>query len=360
MFHPLIRIFLFFLLPLFVIGESHAEKLFQGLEHEIVYLKEFKAFHILKIDPQFFTIVSKKAENETLETVATIANRYHAIAAVNGGFFKMEGEFAHLPMGILKIDNEWIATPHKPRGAIGWSTDDSQVLFDQVLTRVTGLINQEPFLIDGINRIRADNQLILYNRFFYPIYQKQEGIEFLIKDNSMDELIDNLKLINGDLVLSIGPIKTPLFSNFPVRSNFDWDVQVIPQSIPAYTHSDQWKKMTYIVGGTPILVREGEFLTDFSSEQTLPSFLHTPYARTAVGILPNGHFVFVIAEAITIPDLALFMHHIGCVEALNLDGGGSSTMVLNQEILSFTHTEDESGIGFSIRKVSDAILVIPK
>lgn len=145
---------------------------------------------------------------------------------------------------------------------------------------------------------------------------------------------------------------------------------VIPQSKPKHTSSIDWDNATFIVGGAPILVRSSQILTDYSSEQTIKSFLYKKHARTAVGILPNGHFVFVVVDGIkwfffnstgiTIPDLANFMHEIGCVEALNLDGGGSSTMVLDGQVINTPCGEIYDGKGHYVRAVSDAILVIPK
>lgn len=164
--------------------------------------------------------------------------------------------------------------------------------------------------------------------------------------------------------------KKVLFDQVLVDISLDNAVSIIPQSTPNYTNSNDWSLATYIVGGAPILVRSSRMLTDFSSEKTIKSFLYKKHARTAIGILPNGHFVLVAVDGtnryffsnlgFSIPDLANFMSDIGCKEALNLDGGGSTTMVLQGNVINTPCGELTDDKGNYVREVSDAILVIPK
>lgn len=164
--------------------------------------------------------------------------------------------------------------------------------------------------------------------------------------------------------------KKVLFDQVLTDISLDHKVSVIPQSVPKYTNPNDWYLATYIVGGTPILVRSNHVLTDFSSEKTIRSFIYKKHARTAIGILSNGHFVLVSVDGskrfffgnlgITIPDLANFMSDIGCKDALNLDGGGSTTMILQGNIINTPCGELTDDKGNHVREVSDAILVIPK
>jgi hypothetical protein len=126
------RGFLFFCFPLFSLFSSEPYTLTQ------LYLADLTSVHILEIDPHFFHIISVTAGPGKTNTVQELAEKYGAFAGVNGGFFKQEGEFAEFPMGALKIEGDWITTPYKLRGAIGWTNDGSYPLFDQILTKVTG------------------------------------------------------------------------------------------------------------------------------------------------------------------------------------------------------------------------------
>ncbi len=256
-----------------------------GINYESYLLQDKTVVHVLIIDPVLFDLVLVKANLNSLETVEEMAKRNHAIAAINGGFFKQNGKFSGDPVGILKIKDRFYGQPIHPRGAIGWSNNDEEVLFDQLLTDVN-----------------------------------------------------------------------------------ETCITILPQS--GTTRASDWNFKQYILGGSPILVLENRFLTDFSSEKTIKSFLYKKHARSAVGVLSNGNFVFVAVDGtrnlifsnsgITIPDLALFMWQIGCKDALNLDGGGSSTLIFQEQILNNPCGEFYNGHGNYLREVSDAILVIPK
>lgn len=87
------------------------------------------------------------------------------------------------------------------------------------------------------------------------------------------------------------------------------------------TTGAQWDLMENIVGGAPLLIQNGVKIVDFAPEQTIDSFLMESHARTAVGLLPNGNWVFVVVDGMRIDELADFMESLGCTEALNLDGG---------------------------------------
>ena len=64
--------------------------------------------------------------------------------------------------------------------------------------------------------------------------------------------------------------------------------------------------------------------------------------RTGVGIIDENHFVFVVvdgrspgySEGVTMTELATIFQHLGATEAYNLDGGGSSTMYFNGELVN--------------------------
>src|SRR4051812_6820384 len=92
----------------------------------------FTSIHVLTVNPHEHLIIPVKALGEEVsrETVAILANRHGAVAAVNGGFWKLDGK----PAGALKVNNQWLGTPIKPRGAIGWSLINQKVLIDRILT----------------------------------------------------------------------------------------------------------------------------------------------------------------------------------------------------------------------------------
>jgi exopolysaccharide biosynthesis protein len=86
------------------------------------------------------------------------------------------------------------------------------------------------------------------------------------------------------------------------------------------------------------------------------------HPRTAIGWRADGTLVLVVVDGrqprisvgMTINELAHLMLDLGCVEAINLDGGGSSTMVIRNKIVN--NPSDSTGE----RPVSDALLIFPR
>ena len=83
--------------------------------------------------------------------------------------------------------------------------------------------------------------------------------------------------------------------------------------------------------------------------------------RTAIGIIDDLHYVFVVSdgrteesEGLSLLELAEFMDSIGVETAYNLDGGGSSTMYFNGAVVNNPTT---SGRSVKERSVSDIVCI---
>lgn len=110
----------------------------------------------------------------------------------------------------------------------------------------------------------------------------------------------------------------------------------------------------------PALVRDGELL-DFPETYFISTDKDIREPRTAIGWIDDLHYVFVVADGrrtgwsdkgMSLQELQQVMYDEGCLVAYNLDGGGSSTLYLNGEILN-------QPSGGSQRKVSDILLITP-
>jgi exopolysaccharide biosynthesis protein len=96
------------------------------------------------------------------------------------------------------------------------------------------------------------------------------------------------------------------------------------------------------VSGWPALMKECRAL-DAAALPGSDSFTRSPHPRTAVGLSKDGRYLYLVvadgrqenARGLTLEELALFMaKDLGVCSAMNLDGGGSSVMVLNGEIVN--------------------------
>ncbi|NCI51186.1 phosphodiester glycosidase family protein [Sediminibacterium roseum] len=99
----------------------------------------------------------------------------------------------------------------------------------------------------------------------------------------------------------------------------------------------KWK-MDAAVGGGPVLVQDGEVKISNNEEMKFGGKqIDDKHPRTAMGYTKDGKLIMLViegrfpnkAEGATLTQEARMLKEIGCVEALNLDGGGSSCMLVN-------------------------------
>lgn len=116
--------------------------------------------------------------------------------------------------------------------------------------------------------------------------------------------------------------------------------------------------VTQLFAFGPTLVENGEVAVSQNAEVG-KAMASNP--RTAIGIIDACHYILVVAdgrssesEGLSLYELAQILQEYGCETAYNLDGGGSSTMYFNGEIVNNPTT---NGRSFSEREVSDIVYI---
>ncbi|MGZ4196197.1 MAG: phosphodiester glycosidase family protein [Solirubrobacteraceae bacterium] len=129
----------------------------------------------------------------------------------------------------------------------------------------------------------------------------------------------------------------------------------------------QVDRQTDIVSAAPVLLRDGRLAIDAVTEGVLDprdlnnySFSADRHARTIAGIDRRGRLLLVtadgipgVSEGLTLTEEAHLMRSLGAVDAMNLDGGGSTSFVVDGTTIN--RTSDAAGP----RAVGDSIEVVP-
>jgi hypothetical protein len=256
-----------------------------------------QSIHIIEVDPDIYEIKPIKALDNGIgrESVLSIAGRYGALASINGGFFSIGGTLDGRACGTLKIQ-DWYALPLKPRGCIGWSIQDQNPKMDRLLVNVLADYDFNQILIHGLNRARKEGEIILFTPCFHKTtLTHPDGEEIVVVDGVIQSISKggSSKIPENGYVLSVQQTN-PLFGSFHVGKSLTYNIQIHP--LMGVTSADEWRELNYIIGGTPVLMHHSARIVDFESEQTLSTFLSNKHARTAVGILPNGHWLFVVVD----------------------------------------------------------------
>jgi uncharacterized protein YigE (DUF2233 family) len=254
-----------------------------------------------------------------LEEVKDQASRVSAIAAVNGNYFKKDGT----PLGTLLIDGEWIAGPIYDRTSLG-ITADGEILVDRV--NLHGILESsnpevQSIWVNNINQPRrTGSHLVVYTRRWGAAVRMQyEGCLIAVDASGrvVDKTLQTIAVPYGGFVLSDG--KSGEISRLKVGDlvNLKW-----------HTKPEKWSKVVHAVSGGPVIIRDGQLYVGLKDENFRKSWTGRQItARTAIGVTANRHLILATIEGPhTLWDVAKFLKKLGCVDAINLDGGGSTTM----------------------------------
>ncbi|MBL7067399.1 MAG: phosphodiester glycosidase family protein [Candidatus Marinimicrobia bacterium] len=202
--------------------------------------------------------------------------------------------------------------------------------------------------ISEINRDRGTNDLILYNSFHgVSTDTDNNGTEILISPlygwfvndtiqcivESIESGIGNMAIPVGKAVLSgNGTESTFLEENISLGDTIQLFLGLIPSI----------SKLKHLVGGFPTIIKNGQnYAVEGYYEEGGASTFHTDlHPRTAVGFSADStklYFITVdgrqsISRGMNLIELADFMVSIGVYKGMNLDGGGSTTMIVRDKV----------------------------
>jgi len=355
---------------------AEEEILVDGVSYEIQKTKKPQTIHVLRVDPNKARICCIHALNECLgkERLSVMAMRSGAIAAINGGFYADGGEFNGKSSGMLKVHGKWIASTMQPRVAMGWKKDGTHAVFDRILLETTLTCGKKKYHARDINRWRGDHEAILFTADYHrSAPTKKEGKEVIIQNNrviGIKHTKGESKIPENGYVLSIGPNSKIDTNEFHAGTEASVSFKVKPLLDTSSNSKKAWQECDYIIGGAPLLVKDGKVIKHYSKEDVSGYFVRGSLPRTAAGVTQDGTWIFVVVDGrnpeesigMSLPELAKYMVSLGCIHAMNLDGGGSAAMVIDDDI-SNTPADNCSEIPDPDqkyeRKISDAIVILP-
>ena len=367
-----------------------------GIDYEHMQQKDPNlSIHTLEINPNLAEIkIAKAFENQSFgrKILSKIATENSAVAAVNGGFFdckinvleKINRYFGKYlknflsflnmretdngnPAGNLKIKNRFISTSNPTRtkrGTICWSQDGKKAEIIRLKIKFELKIGGKEFPVNRINYDRKHFKAVLYTPDFNEkTMTNSDGTEIIIKEGKVEKIIQNqgnslipkdgfAYSVSNSLELDLNKIKLYDEVEITYRYLLDTDQE----------KEDEIKQFANMVEGAPVLILNNQKI-DLSKnkENVIESFINNKHPRTAVGIKPNGNWIFVVVDGrqpelsvgMNLHELANFIEKLGCEKALNLDGGGSSHIFVNGKIKNSPSDVKE-------RPISNAFLIFPK
>ncbi len=331
------------------IGNLQCETIAPGVVHKFV--RGPLSINIIDVDMERAPVKVQPymagATFDRLKDVADHARESKALAAINANYFKKDGT----PLGTLIVDGEWVAGPIFDRVSMGIDRDGKvkidRVSLNGLLTSSNEDVNN--VWVNNINQPRRHGtHLIAYTRRWGgSVKTPLEGR--LVSVNAQGQVQDTVEATSlaipyGGFVLS--DTKDSAISSLQRGDNVQ---------LSWHTRPGDWQDVVEAVSGGPMLIKDGSLFVDLQDENFRKAWTGSQIrARTAVGVTADNHLLLTTVEGPhTLWDVAKFLHKMGAVDAMNLDGGGSTTMVVHGS----TVTRNANA---SQRRVASSIVVIDK
>ena len=274
---------------------------------------------------QIQPVLSNSANLQSRRSISSMAKNNNIIAAVNGTYFKPQ---TGVPLGTLMIDGKVYTGPVYDRVALGIFEDGFDVARVQLNASIEG--SGVKVKVDNINQPRMlSTYVLVYTPEWgkYSPYAPKYGMSLRVADGKITKASANPLVIpeNGYVISGPKKLLQPLLKDKDVKL----DVKTIPE----------WKNVKHIISGGPYLVKDGDVFVDMTAQKLRAIGGRNP--RTAIGYTSDHNFILVTADGregssigMTLMELANFMKSLGCIGAINLDGGGSTVMYVNGSVVN--------------------------
>ncbi|MFC1540520.1 phosphodiester glycosidase family protein [Candidatus Margulisiibacteriota bacterium] len=306
------------------------------------------------------------ARHFRLDRVSEIVADHNALAGINGTYFASTGT----PLGALMIDRELISFSIYGRTAFFLDEGHKPYIDNIDIASTFVLEDGTRYKITGINEGRGQSEIIMYTPAWSShTHTGNHGIEFVVANSIVKEInLANSRIPDNGFVLSVtGPMVEVLAESIRVGDPVDTQIKIIP-----YSTSPQ--NMLHLVSGGPRLLKSGRIYVSKHGERFKVDIAKGRASRTAIGITKERELLLVTVDGpprnnnrqqqgreaaeqasigVTLEELSKLMLSLGAVEAMNLDGGSSSTMVIENRVVN-------KPAGGGQRRVSNALVVRPK
>lgn len=330
--------------------------------------------HTVKVDrtSKRLAVGSTHAKHQALglETIAqqlagVAMDQGRVVAGINGGFYVRDRAYAGCPRGLQVVDGEVISAPN---GNVTFWTDAlGEPHLANVYPEFKVIQPDGSATSFGLNGPRSDSYVVLYTPAVGASTRTRDGREFVLEPVEGSRWLP--LQMSREYSVRVTEIKdsgdTPVPPNGMVlsigRAMFRRFAEVKPGSVLKLSTgcTPALAGVRTALSGAPVLVANGK-------RQKVRASIDAPYEessmlerhpRTAFGWNKDWYFLVVVdgrqrdlSVGMTLDELSTYLVRLGCEEAFNLDGGGSSTLWFNGEV------RNEPCDGYE-RPVANALMV---
>jgi hypothetical protein len=281
------------------------------------------------------------------QPLGQIAQNWQAAGAINGGFFNRDRQ---LPLGAIRREGQWISGPILNRGIIAW---DNQGNFrvGRLSLRHEVVAGGQRWPIVDLDSGYLQPGVARYTRAWGSTYQP-------ITSN------ETVAIVNQNQVQAIQVANSPIsipdngFLLVARRTSLSGLAPGTPVQIQLQTLPTEFDNYPNILGAGPLLVAGGQIVLNPGAEQFGAGLDAQLAPRSGIGQTADGRVFLATTHnrvggaGPSLPEWAQILRTMGAIDALNLDGGSSSTLYLGGRMVdrhSVTTARVHNGIGVFVQ-----------
>lgn len=270
-----------------------------------------------------------------------------AVAGVNGDYFNVSGEYA--PIGGQIANGVLMSTPSELSGMYAMTiSKEGKPMIDEYSFKgsiqasngstftLRGINKEDYYLESGDVKYSHANSMYIYTSAWTSLKRPNDPsttpTEVLVQNGIVKEISYKKALStsvpeDGYILRAHGTAAEWVVNNLAVGQAITADYNLVAKTTGQTVDPDTLQMM---IGGHTILVSNGKAATFSRDTSSLGGYR----ARTAVGYSQDGRYAYLIAvqdnsasSGMSLKELQSFMTSIGVWKGMNLDGGGSTTMI---------------------------------
>lgn len=306
----------------------------------------------------------KGLERPSAMALRKSTNGHTAFAAINGDFYNTVSPNQGDPVNGQVLQGQLAKKTHSSRPVIALS--DEKVPFIDVMTfSGTLFYGTESYSVSNVNNTRNTNDLLVFNSYFGGTTRtNQWGTEVVASltgeswkiNKKMQLKVEEIHTNQGSTpipqnkVILSGHGDAAVFLNaLEVGDTIELEMKLTMKSIPELSPF-----ITELIGGDRTILKDGVV-----QENNWPEL----HPRTAIGFSADKSKIFMVvvdgrsnfSKGVSTKQLADIIKISGAADAINLDGGGSSVMVVRNEIKNTPSDGVERAVGNAFLVISTAI-----
>lgn len=323
--------------PILIHERSWVENISSGVLHE--QIQKFTSegwwnINVLRVDlddryTEIGALFSEKGISNR-DTLTNMIKEKKAVAGINGDFF--EASTNPYPLGAVVSNGKIVSTPIEPNRQLPvFSIDDNNIPFISSWDWDVKLIpeNGEPIQIASINK---DDPLFYVVRMYDKDWNSmtigntryEDLVEVIVVDNEVADIRIGMEPVempeNGYILVGRDRAAQTLLNSLNVGDDVELQINTTPD----------YESIKAAIGGGTLLVKDGK-IADFTLN------IQGNHPRTALGITKDRKQLIMVTidgrdtsfKGVSQETLAKIMIDLGAYEAINFDGGGSTTMAVS-------------------------------